>query len=133
VWKLSLGRTYLNETQVEAEPQLPSRKVPDSDADTSFGGKKGKKSPLKKKTAATKTEVSVKVEPTVKVEEMTTTTPIEPTSSGEKKEVWFHESCLVWAPGVCLIPPRLVGLDEAIADSRLQVRFHLVKLELKLV
>lgn len=106
---------------VEAEPQLPSRKVPDSDADTSFGGKKGKKSPLKKKTAATKTEVSVKVEPTVKVEEMTTTTPIEPTSSGEKKEVWFHESCLVWAPGVCLIPPRLVGLDEAIADSRLQV------------
>ena len=33
-------------------------------------------------------------------------------SSEEKTEVWFHESCLVWAPGICLIPPRLVGLDE---------------------
>ena len=36
----------------------------------------------------------------------------------EKIEVWFHESCLIWAPGVCLVPPRLVGLDEAVSDSQ---------------
>lgn len=36
----------------------------------------------------------------------------------EKTEVWFHESCLYWTPGVCLVPPRLIGLEEAVADSR---------------
>jgi len=39
-------------------------------------------------------------------------------STIEKSEVWFHESCIYWAPGVCLVPPRLVGLDEAVADSQ---------------
>jgi hypothetical protein len=42
--------------------------------------------------------------------------PLDPTD--EKVEVWFHESCLIWAPGVCLVPPRLVGLDEAVSDSQ---------------
>ena len=42
--------------------------------------------------------------------------PLDPTN--EKLEVWFHESCLIWAPGVCLVPPRLVGLDEAVSDSQ---------------
>lgn len=38
--------------------------------------------------------------------------------TNEKIEVWFHESCVIWAPGVCLVPPRLVGLDEAVSDSQ---------------
>ena len=43
---------------------------------------------------------------------------IESSTTEERREVWFHESCVIWAPGVYLVPPRLLGLDEAIADSQ---------------
>ncbi|XP_059476790.1 uncharacterized protein CG5098 [Neocloeon triangulifer] len=35
----------------------------------------------------------------------------------KKFEVWVHESCCVWAPGVGLVGQRLVGLQEAIFSS----------------
>lgn len=31
---------------------------------------------------------------------------------------WVHEDCAVWTPGVCLVKGKLLGLHEAIADSR---------------
>ncbi|XP_065339259.1 uncharacterized protein CG5098 isoform X2 [Cloeon dipterum] len=35
----------------------------------------------------------------------------------KKFEVWVHESCCVWAPGVGLVGQRLIGLQEAIFSS----------------
>lgn len=32
-------------------------------------------------------------------------------------EVWMHEDCAVWAPGVHIIGARVVGLDESIWES----------------
>lgn len=29
-------------------------------------------------------------------------------------EVWVHEQCAEWAPGLCIIGSQLVGLDEAV-------------------
>lgn len=29
-------------------------------------------------------------------------------------EVWVHEPCAVWSPGVCLVDTRLMGLQEAV-------------------
>ncbi|XP_060522444.1 uncharacterized protein CG5098 [Cylas formicarius] len=29
-------------------------------------------------------------------------------------EVWAHEDCLVWSPGIYLVGPKLVGLEEAV-------------------
>ncbi|XP_014248538.1 uncharacterized protein CG5098 [Cimex lectularius] len=36
--------------------------------------------------------------------------------SGER-EVWVHEMCAVWAPGVLLVGPHLIGLGDAIASA----------------
>ena len=33
------------------------------------------------------------------------------------KELWVHEDCAVWAPGVCLVGGQLLGLQEAAADG----------------
>ena len=33
------------------------------------------------------------------------------------KEIWIHEDCAVWAPGVCLVGDQLIGLQEAVADG----------------
>ena len=94
-------------------------------------GKKAKKTPKKK--------VVVKTEPTTPLSTPTPTPTvpaiaeapsgivalhplkmdgIESSTTEERREVWFHESCVIWAPGVYLVPPRLLGLDEAIADSQ---------------
>jgi hypothetical protein len=122
--------------QVSAEPIWFSRKNPDSlETSTSSAntgtGKKAKKSPKKK--------VVVKTEPTTPISTPTPTPTvpaiaeapsgivalhplktdgIESSTTEERREVWFHESCVIWAPGVYLVPPRLLGLDEAIADSQ---------------
>ena len=32
-------------------------------------------------------------------------------------ELWVHEDCAVWAPGVCLVGDHLIGLQEAVADG----------------
>ena len=32
-------------------------------------------------------------------------------------ELWVHEDCAVWAPGVCLVGGQLIGLKEAAADG----------------
>ncbi len=36
--------------------------------------------------------------------------------------IWVHEDCTVWAPGVCLVGNKLIGLEEAINDARDMVR-----------
>ena len=33
------------------------------------------------------------------------------------KELWVHEDCVVWAPGVCLVGDQLIGLQEATIDG----------------
>jgi hypothetical protein len=35
----------------------------------------------------------------------------------KKFEVWVHEECCVWAPGVGLVGQRLIGLQEAIFEA----------------
>lgn len=128
------GPYYIN--QVSTEPIWFSKRNPDSLSQCNSGAisaesefplrpnvhpKKTKKSPKKK--SLVKDEVSASVLPSV--DESATRVacetpvgifPLDP--SDEKVEVWFHESCLIWAPGVCLVPPRLVGLDEAVSDSQ---------------
>ncbi|CAH1388925.1 unnamed protein product [Nezara viridula] len=37
--------------------------------------------------------------------------------AGGEKEVWVHEKCAIWAPGIYLAGPHLVGLAEAVATS----------------
>ncbi len=41
----------------------------------------------------------------------------------EKQEVedislWVHEDCAVWAPGVCIVKGKLLGLHEAVTDGK---------------
>lgn len=38
---------------------------------------------------------------------------------GENKvsSLWVHEDCAVWAPGVCLVGGKLLGLHDAVADG----------------
>lgn len=39
-------------------------------------------------------------------------------STGDhQRELWVHEDCAVWAPGVCLVGDQLIGLHEAVADG----------------
>ena len=87
------------------------------------GSKKTKKSPKKKLTPKAETDSSnLIISPSTP--SLSTEAPVDITEQiNEKKEVWFHESCLIWAPGVCLVPPRLVGLDEAISDSQQVVNY----------
>lgn len=37
-------------------------------------------------------------------------------------EVWLHEDCCVWAPGVCLVGRELHGIREALTDANKMVR-----------
>ena len=39
-------------------------------------------------------------------------------------EVWIHEDCAVWAPGVCLVGNKMMGLQEAVSDANSMVRKH---------
>ena len=41
---------------------------------------------------------------------------------GVEREVWVHEKCAIWAPGIYLAGPHLVGLAEAVAASTVTVR-----------
>ncbi|CAL1540635.1 unnamed protein product [Lymnaea stagnalis] len=34
------------------------------------------------------------------------------------EEVWIHEACAIWSPGVCMVGNKLYGLDEAVKDAR---------------
>lgn len=43
-------------------------------------------------------------------------------SSSGGVEVWLHEDCCVWAPGVCLVGRELQGLKEALTDANIMVR-----------
>lgn len=43
-------------------------------------------------------------------------------SGGSSVEVWLHEDCCVWAPGVCLVGRELHGLREALTDANKMVR-----------
>ncbi|KAF5287522.1 hypothetical protein FQA39_LY04150 [Lamprigera yunnana] len=35
----------------------------------------------------------------------------------EVYEVWAHENCIVWSPGVYLVGPKIIGLEEAVWTS----------------
>lgn len=37
--------------------------------------------------------------------------------TGGEREVWLHEKCAIWAPGVYLAGPHLVGLAEAVSSA----------------
>ena len=45
----------------------------------------------------------------------------EPDSDSSTLELWVHEDCSVWAPGVCLVGRELKGLKEAVADGNKMV------------
>ena len=126
--------------QVGAEPIWFARKNADSlEASAASAGapispgrtKKGKKSPKKRNSGGGSSSICaavVKSEPNSTPLPPPTPLPVPEMSTASaacedkvKMEVWFHESCVIWAPGVCLVPPRLVGLDEAIADSHQSV------------
>ena len=36
----------------------------------------------------------------------------------EDVSLWVHEDCAVWAPGVCVVKGKLLGLHEAVTDSK---------------
>ncbi|KAK9882969.1 hypothetical protein WA026_001185 [Henosepilachna vigintioctopunctata] len=38
-------------------------------------------------------------------------------TSNNNFEVWVHEECLVWSPGVYLVGPKIIGLQEAVWSS----------------
>jgi len=127
------GPYFINE--VRPEPIWFSKKNPDSkqaliEQEASLlklGSKKSKKSPKKKYTPKAEAECS-NINSSPSTPNQNKEAPVDILEqSNEKKEVWFHESCLIWAPGVCLIPPRLVGLDEAISDSQQVVCDHCQK------
>ena len=42
--------------------------------------------------------------------------------SSRSDEVWLHEDCCVWAPGVCIVGRELQGLKEALSDANKMVR-----------
>uniref|UniRef100_A0A146M353 Uncharacterized protein CG5098 n=1 Tax=Lygus hesperus TaxID=30085 RepID=A0A146M353_LYGHE len=42
--------------------------------------------------------------------------PVGEDLSGER-EIWVHEKCAVWAPGVFLVGPHLIGLAEAVSAA----------------
>ena len=45
--------------------------------------------------------------------------PTVPTEGvADQLPVWVHEDCAVWAPGVCLVRGKLLGLHEAVADGK---------------
>ena len=37
-------------------------------------------------------------------------------------ELWVHDVCAIWSPGVCLIGQKLIGLKEAFQESKNMVR-----------
>ncbi|KRT84846.1 hypothetical protein AMK59_889 [Oryctes borbonicus] len=40
------------------------------------------------------------------------------TETGDKTfEIWVHEDCVVWSPGVYLVGPKIIGLEEAVWTS----------------
>ena len=45
-------------------------------------------------------------------------------TASDNTEVWLHEDCAVWAPGVCLVGRELQGLREALDDASKMVRVH---------
>ena len=38
--------------------------------------------------------------------------------SDGKSEIWFHEDCFIWVPCTALVGGRLVGMEEAVAQTR---------------
>lgn len=42
-------------------------------------------------------------------------------SSSSPSSLWVHEDCAVWAPGVCLVRGKLLGLHEAVEDGKILV------------
>ena len=50
---------------------------------------------------------------------------IQPDEDSNSTDIWVHEDCCVWAPGVCLVGRELKGLKEAVTDAGNMVS-HLV-------
>lgn len=41
--------------------------------------------------------------------------------------IWIHEGCAVWTPGVCLVGAQLIGLQEAVSEAeKLVCKQHLL-------
>ena len=38
--------------------------------------------------------------------------------SDGKSEIWFHEDCFIWVPCTALVGGRLVGMEEAVEQTR---------------
>ena len=50
---------------------------------------------------------------------------IQPDEGSNSTDIWVHEDCSVWAPGVCLVGRELKGVKEAVTDASNMVS-HLV-------
>lgn len=44
--------------------------------------------------------------------------PVDGKDENKTTDLWVHEDCAVWAPGVCLVGGQLKGLQEAVRDGR---------------
>ena len=40
------------------------------------------------------------------------------------EELWVHQACALWSPGVCLVGNKMYGLDEAVKDAAENVRIY---------
>ena len=51
---------------------------------------------------------------------------LEASENSTRSEVWLHEDCSVWAPGVCIVGREIKGLREALFDANKMVRSHCI-------
>uniref|UniRef100_A0A2C9LLA5 PHD-type domain-containing protein n=1 Tax=Biomphalaria glabrata TaxID=6526 RepID=A0A2C9LLA5_BIOGL len=101
---------YYNENElarVESIAQEESKKSDNTkerkNADLSGSGKKNKDDSQSEKNVARRRKSAL------------STKTIEQELPPE--EIWVHEACAMWSPGVCLIGNKMYGLDEAVKDA----------------
>ena len=47
--------------------------------------------------------------------------------SWDAGEIWFHEECILWAPGIHIIGSKIVGLEEIVHLAADTVSFYIYK------
>ena len=60
------------------------------------------------------------------VKDRNTTSFMESNLNNQERELWVHEDCAIWAPGVYLAGTKLIGLREAVSDGKSIVSPHVV-------